>query len=75
MKVKSLDDVRVGDTVIRDLGGVAMPLQVTAITAREIHCGDWIFSRRTGGEIDPDLGWDATHTGSHICPLVGRRAG
>ena len=66
MKAKSLNDVQIGDPVIRDMGGVTMPLKVTAITPTEIHCGHWIFSRRTGGEIDPDLGWDETSTGSYI---------
>jgi len=72
MKAKSLNDLQVGDAVIRDLSGVDMPLRVTNITPTEIHCGPWIFSRRTGGEIDPDLGWDETHTGSFIRPAFGR---
>lgn len=72
MKAKALNDVQVGDSVIRDLGGVAMPLQVTTITPTEIHCGHWIFSRRTGGEIDPDLGWNEAQTGSYIRPALGR---
>ena len=72
MKAKSLNDVQVGDAVIRDLGGVTMTLKVTAITPTEIHCGPWIFSRRTGGEIDPDLGWDERQTGSCIRPAFGR---
>lgn len=74
MKEKSLSDVQVGDTVIRNLGGVTMPLHVTKITSAEIHCGDWTFSRRTGGEIDPDLGWDEANSGSCIRPALGRPA-
>jgi len=49
-----------------------MPLQVTKVTPSEIHCGDWVFSRKTGGEIDPDLGWDEANTGSCIRPAFGR---
>lgn len=74
MKTKSLSDVQAGDTVIRDLCGVEMPLRVTNVTSTEIHCGAWIFSRGTGGEIDPDLGWDGVNTGSRIRPAFGRRA-
>jgi hypothetical protein len=72
MKAKSLNDLQVGDTVIRDLGGVTMLLQVTNVTPSEIHCGHWIFSRRTGGEIDADLGWDEANTGSFIRPALGK---
>jgi len=72
MKAKSLNDLQVGDAVIRDLGGVTMPLRVTSVTPTEIHCGYWIFSRRTGGEIDADLGWDETNTGSFIRPALGK---
>lgn len=45
VKAKSVNDVQVGDTVIHDLSRVAMPLQVTAFTLTEIHCGDRMFSR------------------------------
>lgn len=72
MKAKALNDLQVGDVVIRDLGGVTMELRVTNVTPMEIHCGPWIFSRRTGGEIDCDLGWDETNTGSFIRPALGK---
>ena len=75
MKAKSLNDVQIGDTVIRDMGGVTMELRVTNVTPTEIHCGDWIFSRKTGGEIDPDLQWDEANTGSFIRPAFGRPPG
>jgi hypothetical protein len=74
VKAKALSDVQIGDSVVRDLGGATMPLRVTNVTSTEIHCGDWIFSRRTGGEIDPDLGWDEANTGSCIQPALGRSA-
>ncbi len=49
-----------------------MPLTVTNITTTEIQCGAWVFSRKTGGEIDSDLGWDENSTGSYIRPALGR---
>src|SRR5690606_17276614 len=61
-----------GDAVIRDLAGGTMLLRVTDVTPSEIHCGYWIFSRRTGAEIDAYLGWDETNTGSIIRPALGK---
>lgn len=59
--------VKVGDTVTRMLAGVVpMDLRVTAVDDRLIHCGDWTFDRSTGAEVDEDLGWDASVTGSMI---------
>lgn len=52
---KSFTDVRVGDTVVRNLGGMLMKLRVTKVDAF-IHCSDWTFSRYSGIEIDPGLG-------------------
>ncbi len=72
MKTKTLDDLQIGDAVIRELGGATMPLKVTNITSTEIQCGAWVFSRKTGGEIDSDLGWDENATGSYIRPALGR---
>ena len=72
MKEKSLSDVQVGDSVIRDMGGVEMPLRVTSISSSEIRCGDWVFSRKNGAEIDPDLGWNEAYTGSFIRPALGQ---
>jgi hypothetical protein len=72
VKEKSLSDVQVGDSVIRDMSGVEMSLRVTSITSSEIRCGDWLFSRKNGAEIDPDLGWSEAHTGSFIRPALGR---
>ena len=72
MTEKSLSEIQVGDSVIRELGGAKMALQVTNVTSTEIQCGDWLFSRRTGAEIDPDLGWGESHTGGFIRPALGR---
>jgi hypothetical protein len=57
VKEISLSDIQVGDAAIREMGGVTMPLRVTHITSTEIHCGEWLFIRRTRAGIDPDLGW------------------
>ena len=63
-----LKSVAVGDSVVRQLGadGPEMILKVTAVIADRIICGPWEFDRRTGGEIDDDLGWDGVRTGSVI---------
>jgi hypothetical protein len=74
VKEKSLSDIQVGDTVIRNLAGAKMTLRVTNVTLTEIDCGAWLFSRRNGAEIDPDLGWDEAQTGSVIRPVSGRSA-
>lgn len=51
-------DVRVGQTVVRMLGGeVPMDMKITAVTDTVIRCGAWTFDRDTGAEIDEDLGW------------------
>lgn len=57
--------LKVGDTVIRKLGGVvSMPITVFEVTNGIIKCrvqeiGDdyWQFDVVTGAEIDPDLNW------------------
>lgn len=60
-------DIKKGDTVTRMLGGeIPMNLIVSNITDTEIICGDWKFSRLTGGEIDYELGWDGINTGSYL---------
>ncbi|MEO5366970.1 MAG: hypothetical protein H7831_11620 [Magnetococcus sp. WYHC-3] len=59
--------VKVGDTVTRLLGGtMPMDLKVTEVTDDLIICGPYQFSKRTGGEIDEDLDWTETHTGSFL---------
>ena len=69
LRKKTLSELVVGDRVIRILGGeVAMPLPVTAVTESFIICGPYTFSRRNGAEIDEDLGWNETQSGSVITP-------
>lgn len=62
------DIIMVGDTVVRTMGGlVMMKLVVTGVTDALIICGDWAFSKKTGGEVDLELGWDGINrTGSFI---------
>ena len=51
--MKNFRDAQVGDVVVRLLAGtIRMPLKVTEITETEIICGDWIFDKMTGFEID-----------------------
>ena len=69
LPTSDLTGVRVGDQVIRWLGGeVPMKLVVTEVTAERIKCGPWEFDPRTGAEIDEDLGWGVHGTGSIIRP-------
>jgi len=58
-----------GDTVLRLIGGeVPMHLLVDAVSEDQIHCGPWAFCRKTGAEIDEELGWGPAygHTGSFL---------
>lgn len=67
-KAQSFSYVKVGDTVTRMLGGeIPMKLAVHTIENGIIYAGVWEFLVETGGEIDPDLGWDGkTVTGSFL---------
>lgn len=57
--------VKEGDTVTRMIcGTMPMKLKVTKVDDKLIHCGDWTFDRVTGAEVDEDLGWGPTATGS-----------
>lgn len=66
--------IKVGDGVIRNLGGLKMLLQVTSVDEEFIYCGgrglkdidSWKFCRATGAEIDEELGWDQYGTGSYL---------
>jgi hypothetical protein len=61
--------VQVGDKVTRLISAdrIPMELTVTQITDTRIVCGAWEFDKRTGGEIDEDLGYDGvTRTLSYI---------
>lgn len=51
-------NIKIGDSVLRLLSGtIPMVLKVTDLTDELIICGDWTFDRKTGAEIDEDLGW------------------
>jgi hypothetical protein len=65
-----LENVKVGDTLTRLLGGtLPMEVVVTIVNENEIVCGSpdgfvqgtaedgWRFNRANGAEIDDDLGW------------------
>lgn len=50
--------MNVGDEITRMLAGsIPMKLKVTEITEDRIICGGWEFDKKTGAEIDDDLGW------------------
>jgi hypothetical protein len=54
--------LRVGNVVTRWLAGtVPMRMTITAVDSDLIYVGDpsggWRFSRTTGAEHDPELGW------------------
>lgn len=63
-----LEDIKEGDVITRLLGGsIPMELKVSKVSEDFIVCGPWLFSRKTGLEIDKDLGWDGiTVSGSYI---------
>ena len=60
--------MQTGDIVKRLIGAeeLVMKLKITAMDDKYIHCGPWKFDRATGAEIDEDLGWNATQTGSRL---------
>lgn len=65
------EDVKAGDTVIRMLAGtIPMKLIVSKVDDDLIYCGDhgWTFDRKTGAEVDDDLGWGPAYgiTGSFL---------
>ena len=50
--------MQVGDKVTRMLAGtIPMELAITKITEDRIICGAWEFDKKTGAEIDEELGW------------------
>lgn len=63
-----LKSLKVGDPVVRMLAGtVPMELTVKEITDNKIICGMWEFDKKTGVEIDEDMGWGPdTHSGSYL---------
>lgn len=62
--------IKVGDTIQRNLAGVHIhSIVVTEVTDTKIIAGlGWEFCRKTGAEIDEDLGWGPAHgvTGSFL---------
>ncbi len=63
-----LSSVKVGDDLIRNMGGIEMTVKVTKITDDKIYCSFWKFDKKTGAEIDKDLGWGPHITGAYILP-------
>ena len=66
MQTVSLNNVQIGDQLIRNMGGIILPVKVTKITEDKIYCGAWEFDKRTGAEIDEDLNWGPHGTGSYL---------
>jgi hypothetical protein len=66
-----LKGVKVGDTVRRMLAGtIPIDLKVTELTDDLITTGGgWTFCRKTGAEIDEDLGWGPQGTGSILVEI------
>lgn len=67
---KEFWSVKQGDVLIRMLAGT-VPLKVKVVKVDEnlIHvAGGWTFSRATGAEEDPELGWGDKfgQTGSYL---------
>lgn len=60
--------LQIGDTVVRNMAGIKMPLKVTSLSDNEIVCGPWTFDRATGAEIDDELAWGPKYgvTGSFL---------
>jgi hypothetical protein len=62
------EHVKPGDVVTRMLAGtIPMKLKVQSVTDTLIDCG-WTFDRKTGAEVDEDLGWGPPPkmTGSYL---------
>jgi hypothetical protein len=65
------EHIKPGDRVTRMLGGtIPQELIVQNVTDTIIDCG-WTFDRKTGAEVDEDLGWGPPPklTGSFLKPL------
>ena len=70
----SYSNIKVGMRVKRLLAGsIEMDLNVTEVTEQTIACGPWVFDKKSGAEIDEDLGWGPQfgRTGSYIKGVVG----
>ena len=65
----SYENIKVGMRVKRMLAGtIPMDLLVSEVTDTRIICGAYEFDRKTGAEIDEELGWgpEFGHTGSYL---------
>lgn len=64
--------LKVGDKVTRNMGGVLMPLVVTAVTDELISCGDYDFDADCGIEVDDYLMWGPRwgQSGSYLEELM-----
>lgn len=60
--------LQVGDVITRVLAGtIPTKVVVSSIDDTYIHCGPWKFLKRTGCEVDEEIGWDGVnHTGSFL---------
>lgn len=67
--------IQKGDIVTRNLAGILMHLKVSEVTDDLIICGAWTFDRKTGAEVDEDLGWGPPPqaTGSYLVMRKGER--
>jgi hypothetical protein len=71
INLEKLLTIKSGDVVTRLLGGeVPMNIRVTDVTDDRIICGAWEFDRGTGMEIDEQLGWTKTRSGSCISAVL-----
>ena len=68
MEAITLANLKVGDTVTRNLAGAPHELKVTELTPDTVVCDLWEFCRKTGAEIDEDLEWGPKYgkTGSYL---------
>ena len=78
MKAVKLNDVHVGDTLTRMLGGtIPMQLKVTRESEKFVYCAtpdgadEWTFERDSGVEYDPELRWGSQFgaTGSFVTEI------
>lgn len=71
LKYGKLSQLKAGDTIDRIMGpGLVVPLIISKIDEKLIHCGPWKFDKLSGAEVDEELGWgpEFGQTGSWIQP-------
>lgn len=57
----------IGDTVTRNFCGMIQKWIVSEVTDKLIVCGlGWSFCRNCGAEVDEDMNWNCTKTGSFL---------